>query len=74
MVARQVGLRGLKPVDDADSHEEFQVPVDGQWRDLAFLALLEQRDEFVCGKGPVACEQFRVDGQPGRRQSLALFR
>ena len=74
MVAGYVGLRGLKPVDDADSHEELQMPVDGQWRDLALLPLLQQRHEFVGGKRPVACQQFRVDGQPGWRQSLALGR
>ena len=50
------------------------MPVDGQWRDLALLPLLQQRHEFVCGKRPVACQQFRVDGQSGRRQSLALVR
>ena len=62
MVAGHVGLRGLKPVDDADSHEELQMPVHCQWRDLALLPLLQQRHEFVGGKRSVACQQFRVDG------------
>ena len=74
VVARQVGLRGLQAVDEAGSHEEVQVAVDGQRRDLAFLALLQQRDEFVGGKRATAVQHFRVGRQSGGRQPLAPFR
>ena len=74
MVARQVGLGGLQPVDETVAHEEVQVPVNAQRRDLAPLPLLQQRDEFVRGKRPIASQHFRVDRQSGGRQPLALLR
>ena len=61
MVARQVGLGGLQAVNEADAHEEVEVSVDGQRRDLPLLALLQQGDEFVGGERSVALQHLRVD-------------
>ena len=61
-------------MDEAGSREEVQMPVDGQGRDLAFLPLLKQRDEFVGRKRPATGQHFRVDRQSGRCQPLALLR
>lgn len=61
MVARKVRLHGLKPVDEAGSHEEVQVTVDGKGCDFSILPLLQQRDEFVGGKRTVVGQHFRVN-------------
>ena len=61
MVAREIGLGGLQPVDEASTYEEVEVSIDRQWRDLSFLPLLQQRDELVGGKRTIVGEHFRVD-------------
>ena len=54
VLAWQVRLGGLQAVNETDAHEEVQVSVDRQRCDFAFLSLLQQGDEFVGGKWPVA--------------------
>ena len=61
MVARKIGLGGLQSVNEVGTHEKVEMSIDSQRRDLPFLPLLQQCNEFVSGKRLAVSEHFRVD-------------
>ena len=66
MIASGIGLRGFDPVNEADTDQEVEMPVNGKWGDLALLPILEQGDQFVGGNSSFGGQQLRLGVQSRR--------
>ena len=62
MIARYVRLRRFQSVHQADTYQEIEMPINGQWCNFPLLPLLEQRDQLIGGNGPIGVQQLCVRG------------